>query len=154
MKTVCLLFLFFAACAAGPNPADVMADRARWTAVRDTTADGTVDANEAPLLAELLTVWDSKLTADEAAAGRSRDPKQIAADLLRVYGAAVITAVLGELTPEFAKIEAQFPEAFRLVDKNSDHLISLDELTTVDPTNPVFAAVVAQTAVQLIRRKR
>lgn len=146
-----LLFFFVACTSTAPSPADVQADRARWTAVRDVSIDGQIDATESPLLAQLLLDWDKKLTADEAAAGRQRDAKSIAEELARVYGAAVLTVALSEVAP---KIEQQAPEAFRLVDKNSDHLISMDELLAVDPTSPIFALVVTTTAAQLIQRRR
>lgn len=146
MKTTILSLLFLAACATGPDPLDVQADRDRWTAVRDTTADGAVTPNEAPLLAELLVAWDQKLTADEVAAKRARDPKAVMADLLRVYGTAALT-VFG------ADLAVRAPEAFRLADANSDGMLSVEELTTLDPANPVVALAVTQTVVAMLRKR-
>ncbi len=140
-----LAFLLLCSCATGPTAADVAADRDRWRAVRDTTADRTVDALEAPLLGELLAAWDAKLTADEAAVV-SRDTT--VEDLLRVYGAA---AVQLWLVPEFQR---RAPEMFRLVDRNGDGVLDETELRAIDPKSPVFATVVLMTAAQLLAKHR
>lgn len=144
---LCALLLTLTSCASGPDPADVAADRARWTAVRDLTADGQVDAQEAPLLGQLLVVWDQKLAADEAAAGRPRDARTVLLDLLRVYGVAAVQVFLG---PE---LQQRAPEAFRLLDRNSDGVLSEAELLAVDPTDPVFAVVVVTTLHRLLTRR-
>lgn len=153
MTTIRLLRLLpfiFAACST-IDPADVAADRDRWTAVRDTTADGVVDAREAPLLAELLVAWDQKLTADEAAAKRARAPRDVWAEVLRVYGEAAVQVALAEIG--WPAVASQHPEAFRLVDRDGDGRLTIAELQAVDPLSPVFAMVVTQTAVALLRKR-
>ncbi len=149
-----LLFLLLLACslllscAAGPSAADVAADRDRWRAARDVTADGKVDEQEAPLWSELLVAWDAKLTADEHAAGAQRDARTVLAEILRVYGAAAVTVFLA---PE---LQARAPEMFRLVDRNGSGMLEETELLTLDPASPVFAMVVATTAQALLRHRR
>lgn len=138
------LLLIIGACATGPTAADVAADRDRWRAVSDTTADKQVDAVEAPLLTELLIEWDAKLTADEKRIASADTTWQ---DLARVYGEAVVTVLLAD------EIKARAPELFRLVDRNSDGTLSIDEVAQIDPTSPVFAAVVVSTAVRLLAKK-
>ncbi|MFY9341476.1 MAG: EF-hand domain-containing protein [Planctomycetota bacterium] len=140
-----------AACATGPDPLDVQADRDRWTAFRDATADGRIDEREAPLVAELFVVWDQKLTAAEAAANRARAPRDVWAEVLRVYGEAAVQVALMEVG--WPAIAAQHPDAFRLVDRDGDGRLTVSELQAVDPLSPVFAMVVTQTAVQMLRRK-
>lgn len=135
-------------CCSGPAPADVAADRARWTAVRDTTADGAVDAREGPLLAELLVAWDAKLAANEAAAGQPRDARTVVAELLRVYGLAAVQVLVG---PD---LQARAPELFRLVDKDADGILSEAELLSIDPASPVFALVVTTTVHRLLTEHR
>ena len=138
------LLLLIGACATGPTAADVAADRDRWRAMSDTTADKQVDAVEAPLLTELLIEWDAKLTADEKRIASADTTWQ---DLARVYGEAVVTVLLAD------EIKARAPELFRLVDRNSDGTLSIDEVAQIDPTSPVFAAVVVSTAVRLLAKK-
>lgn len=133
------------ACATAPPAEDVAADRARWTAVRDLAADGQIDQTELQLIGTLLVAWDEKLTADEAAAGHKRTPQEMLAELLRVYGAA---AVQVWLAPE---LQQRAPEAFRLVDRNGNGVLEAAELQAIDPTDPVFALVVATTAQHLLR---
>lgn len=136
--------MIVAACATGPSAADVAADRARWAAMRDVTADQAVDAAEAPHLAALFMAWDEKLTADEKRVASAATTWQ---DLARVYGAAIAQELLG------AELAARAPDLFRFVDRNSDGVLSVDEIASIDPKNPVFAAVIVSTAVQLIARK-
>jgi len=154
MKTISIILfsLLLVACQAGRSTADVQADRARWTTVRDVTVDGIINApTEATMLADMLLAWDAKITAEEAAAGKPRDWHAYAAELARVYGTAAVQVALAEIGP---KIKAQAPpELFRLVDKNSDGALSVDELLGVDPASPVFALVVATTAAQLLTKK-
>jgi hypothetical protein len=166
MKTIAtvrilpLLFaLFLCGCAStGPSAADVAADRARWTAVRMVTADGVVDrttvieppnGTEASLLSELLVEWDDKLAGDEAAASQPRTAASTFDEIVRVYGAAAVEVFLVD---EVARAEKRYPEAFRLIDKNGDRAITIDELRAVDPMSPVFALVVASTAKRLLKR--
>lgn len=132
-------------CTTGPDPADVAADRDRWRAVRDVTADGRIGEDEAPLLTGLLVVWDEKLTADETAAGR-HDPKAVLVDLLRVYGVAAVQVFLA---PE---LKARAPDLFALVDVDKDGALSEAELLAIDPRSPVFAIVVASTVTQLLKK--
>lgn len=151
-RVLALLFfitvpLAFASCTT-ISPEDVKADRARWTAVRDTTADGKVDEQEAPLLGQLLVAWDAKITADEASAGKPRDAGVIFAEVLRVYGAASVQAFLG---PELLR---SAPEVFRLIDRNGDRILSEQELTSLDLRDPVVAMVVVTTARALLTRHR
>ncbi len=124
------------------------ADRDRWTAVRDATADGKIDQQEAPLLADLLIAWDTKLTADERAAGSPRDARAILADMLRAYGAAAVTVFLA---PE---LQARAPDMFRLVDTNQNGQLEPDELTSIDPASPVFAMVVTTTLRGLLAARK
>lgn len=145
MKNTALLLLsLFAGCQTGPTAADVAADRDRWAAVRDVTADHTVDAIEAPLVAELLAAWDAKLSADEA---KVASADTTVADLLRVYGSAAVTIWV---VPELQK---RAPEFFRLVDKDGNGTLSDAELLAIDPKSPVFAAVVLTTAARLLAKK-
>jgi hypothetical protein len=141
------LLSLLTACATGPSKADVEADRARWTAMRDVTADSTIDASESPLVDELLVEWDNKLAADEKAAGAERDGRTIAADLLRAYGLAAVQVFL---EPE---LKARAPELYRLIDKDSSGWLSAEEIMSVDPTSPVFAVVVTTTAMHLLRKR-
>lgn len=141
-----LLALLLASCASGPSVADVAADRARWRATHDVTADGVVDPQEAPLLAQLLAEWDAKLGVDER---RIADQDTQWQDLLRVYGVAMLQVFGGDL-------EARAPELFRFVDRNSNHALDLEELQALNVQtlqNPVFAAAVVSTAVQLAARR-
>lgn len=148
MKTL-PLFLFLAACVSpGPSAADVQADRDRWTAVRDVTADAQVDTQEAPLISQLLVAWDHKLTADEAAAGKARTTQTILADILRVYGGASVQMFL------VPQLQARAPLLFKYADTDSNGSLSPDELLRIDPTDPVFALVVLDTARQLLERRR
>lgn len=146
IRHLVILLLILCSCTT-VDPLDVQADRDRWTAVRDVTADGQVDEMEAPLLAQLLVAWDDKLTRDEAAAGQRRDARSILADLIRVYGAATVQVFAG---PE---LQARAPELFRFVDVDSDGVLSEQELLAIDPLNPVFALVVASTAKRLLERR-
>lgn len=134
-------------CTGGPDPADIAADRDRWDAVRLVSVDGSIDAQEAPLLAELLVRWDDKLTAAERAAGRARDPAQQLRDLLRVYGLAAVQLFVA---PE---LQARAPESFRLFDRNGDGMLDEAELLAIDPRDPVFAMVVASTVHGLIKNR-
>jgi hypothetical protein len=138
--------LCVAACSSGPSPQDVKADRDRWTAVRDATVDGIIDKQEAPALAELLVAWDAKLTADEKAAGSERSVQTIVADLVRVYGQALVLMFLG---PELQK---RAPDLFALLDVNRNGSLEIDELAHIDPTSPVFALVVTTTVAELLRK--
>lgn len=138
------LSLFLSACAAAPTAADVVADRARWIAVRDVTADGKVDAVEESAWTELLLTWDHKLSADEQ---NVAEADTTVADLIRVYG---IAAVQIWFAPELQK---RSPELFRLVDRNSDGILGESELLAVDPKSPVFAVVVLSTAARLLASK-
>ncbi len=135
------LLLLIGACATGPTAADVAADRDRWRAVSDTTADKQVDATESPLLTTLLIEWDAKLTADEKRIASADTTWQ---DLARAYGGAAVTVLLAE------EIKLKAPELFRLVDRDSDGMLSIPELEQIDPTSPVFATAVVTTAVRLI----
>lgn len=135
----------YGCCSTAPAAKDVAADRARWAAVRDLAADGTIDPVEMQLIGTLLVAWDEKLTADEAAAGHKRTPREVLQDLLRVYGAA---AVQVWLAPELQKAA---PEAFRLVDQNGNGVLEEAELTSLDPADPVFAVVLVTTAQHLLK---
>jgi len=143
LYAVLLLIAVLHACAGGPTPADVAADRDRWTAVRDVARDNLVDGIERPALDELLRVWDQKLMADEAAIVSTDTTVR---DLIRVYG---IAAVQVFLAPE---IQARAPELFRLIDRNMDGTLDEAELLAVDPKSPVFAVVVLSTAARLLAR--
>lgn len=134
-------------CSSGPHPEDVAADRDRWDAVRAVAADGAIDAQEAPLLATLLVEWDQKLTADEDAAGRARDPQQQLRDLLRVYGLAAVQLFVAPM------LQAQAPDVFRLVDRNGDGMLDQAELLAIDPRDQVAAMVIASAVHGLIKRK-
>lgn len=140
-----LLLILLPGCMGGPSPADVEADRARWTAVRDVTADGVVDEGERPALAAFLIAWDDKITADEKAAGAQRDPQQILAGLLRAYGVAAVQVFLG---PE---LQRRAPALFAAVDGDGDGLLSEAELLSIRPDDPAFAAVVIVTVHALLR---
>jgi hypothetical protein len=170
-----LLVLLLCGCQTGPSAADVAADRARWTAVRDrdvssqarlehvraAVADDTItpqerqlleDAfrtwdQEAPLYAMFLLVWDDKLTADEKAANAPRDAKTVLLDLLRVYGVATVQLVIG---PE---LQAKAPAVFKLLDRDSNSVLDESELMAIDPADPVFAVVVIDTLRQLLQRR-
>lgn len=143
MLAVCSLLT---SCCNGPAPADVKADRDRWTAARDNTADGVIDPAEAPAWNQLLVEWDAKLAADEAAVGQQRGPKEVLAELVRVYGAAAVQVFLA---PE---LQTRAPELFRLADRDGDLVLSEGELLSIDPTDPVFALVVASTVRRLLQR--
>lgn len=146
MKLALLSVLaFLASCmSAGPKPADVEADRARWTAIRAVVADGLLDDPEMAALLGLLAAWDAKLAIDEVAA--EQDRRGQIEELVRVYGAAVVSVTLG---PE---LQRRAPDLFRLVDKNQDGQLAIDEILAIDPASPVFAVVVATTVAQLVRR--
>jgi len=132
----------------GPSAADIAADRDRWRAVRDTAADGAIDAQESPLLAELLVVWNQKLLHDEASIGKKADGRAIVADLLRVYG---LPAVQLFLVPEMQSLA---PELLRLVDIDSNGHLSEAEILAIDPRDPLFVAVAMQTAVRLLKHRK
>ncbi len=176
MKTT-LLFLLsvLTACATGPDPADVAAERARWTAVRDHSAG---DANRAIAVeavaqgdkeldevekeemrqlvkewredinvqGDLILAWDAKLKADEEAAKTPRDTRTVFLDLLRAYGMATVQLFL---EPE---LKAKAPELYRLVDRDSSGSLSEEEILAIDPTSPAFAVVVTATVVRLVKR--
>lgn len=145
MILLLVLLPLFASCAsAGPSPADVEADRARWTAVRAVVADGQIDAAEATSLVGLLAAWDAKIAVGEA--GSKQDRRGQLEELVRVYGAAVVSVTLG---PE---LQRRAPDLFRLVDRNTDGQLAIDEILSIDPASPVFAVVVATTVAQLVRR--
>lgn len=130
-----------------PSAADVAADRAMWQAMKDVTADGSIDAQEAPVLAQTFAQWDSRLRADEARVARADTTWQ---DLVRVYGLATL-GVFG------VNLEAQAPQLYRYVDRNGNHTIEVAELEALsvdDLRNPVFAAALVSTAVQLIAKER
>jgi len=143
LYAILLLFAVLHGCASGPTPADVAADRDRWTAVRDVARDNLVDAIERPALDELLRVWDQKLMTDEAALVSTDTTVR---DLIRVYGVAAVQVFLA---PE---IQARAPELFRLIDRNLDGSLDEAELLAVDPKSPVFAVVVLSTAARLLAR--
>ena len=146
MKNLFALFLaVLAGCQVGPTAADVAADRDRWAAMRDVTADKQVDALVAPLLGELLAAWDAKLSADEA---KVASADTTIADLLRVYGSAAVTIWV---VPELQK---RAPEFFRLVDKDGNGTLDDAELLAIDPKSPVFAAVVLTTAARLLAKHK
>lgn len=148
------LFLFgaLAACQVhGPDPIAVEADRARWQAVRAVTADASIDAQEAAALAELLTAWDAKLIADEAAIAKPQARRDQLTDLIRVYGNAAVTVALGEGGIQ-ARAKAEAPELFALADRDGSGTLSLEEVLSLDPASPVFAIVVAHTVARLVRR--
>lgn len=147
LRLFLLLPVLLAACASGPDPADVAADRARWRGVRDATADGVLSPAESVVLAELLVAWDEQVTALEAAANTKQKPEAVLAELLRVYGVAMVDTFFA---PE---LQRRAPELFRLVDKDGNGSLSAEELTSIDPTSPVFALVVASTVHRLIKRK-
>ena len=130
------------ACMAKPNPVDVAADRDRWVAVRATTADGVIDATEKQLLDELLATWDATLRVKEAAAG----PKDVLADMLRIYGVAAVQVLVG---PELLE---RAPELFRLVDANSNGILEESELLSMDPASQVTAVVVITSLQKLLKR--
>ena len=155
MSTRWLRFLSFllatgilAGCLANPSPADVASERARWSKVRDVTADGQISNAEVQELGKLLDEWDAKLVTDEAAAGRKRDAATILGEIVRVYGPAAVQVALGDAL----QTRPEWVPLFRLVDKNSDGFIDGAELASVDPLDPVFALVVATTARALLTR--
>ena len=139
----CLLFC--CCCASVRDPGDVAADRGRWMATRDVTADNAVTAQERTALDSLLEKWDRDLTDDEATIARGEDTVQ---DLIRVYG---LAAVQLWVTPELQK---RAPELFRLVDRTGNGALEEAELLAVDPRSTVFAAVVVSTAARLIAEAR
>lgn len=147
------LLLLLAACAtSGPDPADVVADRARWTAVRDVAADGAIDPQEQPLVTQLLVAWDAKLQVDEAAAKAAREPQRVLQDLVRVYGTAVVAGAFG---PD---LQRAAPDVFRLFDLDGSGVIDPGELMSIDVTSPSFQVVLATTlaniTVALIEKRR
>lgn len=141
------LVALLASCVARPDPADVAAERDRWTFLRDLTIDGQVDPQEAPVLAAVLVQWDAQLQADEEAAGAPRDARTILVDLVRAYGLAAVQLFL---VPE---LQAKAPELFRLLDKDTDGILSEAELLAVDPTDPVFAVVLITTVHRLLTKR-
>ncbi len=143
----CLIILGLCSCMGTMSKVEVEADRARWTTVRDVTADNAVDEQERQKLALALLAWDKKLALAEEEIGKARDPNAIFVDLLRVYGAAVVQAYLG---PELL---ARAPEMFRLIDRNSDGVLSEGELASLDPRDPVVALVVVHTLHALLTRR-
>lgn len=139
-----LLAILLPACAMAPSAADVAAERDRWRAVGAVTLDGVVDAQEAPLLSQLMQAWNDAIAVDEqrvAAAGTTWE------DLARVYGSAVVNVMLAE------ELAAKAPELFRFIDRNEDGMLAPEELAAIDPANPVFAAAVVSTAVRLLAKK-
>lgn len=77
-----------------------------------------------------------------ACASSPPDYRKELGDLIRVYGFAAVQ-VFGE---GFA---AEAPELFRLADRNSDGVLTEEEILAIDPTSPVFAVVVLQTIKRL-----
>jgi hypothetical protein len=138
--------------APGPDPADVAAERSRWTAVRDVAADGLIEQVEAELLGPLLVEWDAKLQAEEAAANAARDPQRIMQDLIRVYGMSVVAGAFG---PDLKKAA---PDVFRLFDLDGSGVLDPAELMSIDLTSPssqiVLATTLANITVQLIQKQR
>lgn len=141
-----LILLVLSACWSGPSVEDVEADRARWTAVRDATADGVIEPAEKAAWAQFMLDWDDKLAADEKAAGQKRDPNQILVGLVRAYGVAAVQVFLG---PE---LQRKAPAVFAMIDQDHDGLLTEAELLSVRPDDPAFAAVVLLTVQALIRR--
>lgn len=142
MKHLFAILILLASCALKPDPLDVASDRDRWGAIRAVTADGTIDSSERELLDQLLSDWDATLRIKEAAAG----PKDVLADMLRVYGVATVQVIIG---PE---LQARAPEVFRLIDVNNNGVLEEAELLTLDPASPVTAVVVVTTLQKLLRR--
>lgn len=148
MKTLLLFSWLLLLCGCHTiDPADVEADRARWTALRDITADGVLSPLELAAVGDWLIAWDTRLLADEAAAKRPRDARAIVQDLVRVYGFATVQVFV---VPE---LQARAPELFRLADLNSNGTLEADELLAIDPTSPVFALVVASTVQRLLAKR-
>jgi hypothetical protein len=148
MKLLALLLLaFLPCCISGPNAADVAADRARWTAVRDVTADGKVDDTELATFGNMMSTWNDKLTADEQAIGKAKTPGDMLTELLRVYGTATVQVVIAPI------LQQKSPAVFRLIDKNGDGVLSAEEILALDPKDPVTAVVVIQTLQELLTRK-
>lgn len=144
LSTLVATVMLLAGACMGPDPARVAAERDRWTAVHDVAADGAIDDQEAPLLAQLLVEWDTAIGVDEEAAGRPRDWQGVLIDLVRIYGSVLVL-------PE---IERNQPELARFLDANGDHVLDAAEIRRIDPRDPVFATVVATTLVELIRKPK
>src|SRR5262245_57670913 len=102
-----LLCLLFAACvSSGPTVADVQADRTNWNTARNYQALAAPTQQERDAAALWLQAWDERLKADEAAAGKAQDPKAQWAEVLRVYGMALVQV---ELVPV---LQQKAPELF------------------------------------------
>ena len=142
-----MLALLLSSCYSGPTPERLATERAWWQAVKTTTADGTIDEAEAPLLAQLLADWDVLLTKDEGGTG-AKDPKAMLTELLRVYGVATVQVILG---PE---LMARAPTVFKLLDANQNGILEEQEIMGLDPADPVTAVVVVQTIYQLMHKPK
>lgn len=171
------MVMLFTGCQAGPQKADVQADRARWSAAVATKAQGDsvaliaevvvlaieqgaappqqavealhreIDAWKAGSLAmrDGLDAWDSKLKVDEAAAG-AMTPQQQWQEVLRIYTVAAVQQILGP------KLQAASPQAFRLIDRNDDGVLSEQEILAVNPTDQLTAAVVVSLIWQAVQK--
>lgn len=136
-----LLALLLSACMAGPNAADVEADRARWVAVHEVTGDGVLDDLERARLHGVLDAWNEKLIEDETAVGRA---PQLVPTLLRVYGAAALTVFSPEL-------QAKHPDLFAVLDANADGLLTTAEVMAFVPRGPADQERLAMIAVFTLR---
>lgn len=142
MKHAILLLLsILAACMGGPSPADVQADRARYSAVLAVTADNQIDPLEAPVFAQMMLAWDEKLRADEGSAANN-----MLRDLVRVWGFAAVQVFA------VPALQQRFPDVFRLLDLNNDGMLSEQELLAIDPRSPAFAIVTITTLQQLLKK--
>lgn len=139
----------FASCiTSGPTHADTVADRQAFSAVRAFEAAATHTPEEIAANAVFMTAWDQRITADEAAAGKTRDPKTWLAELVRVYGTA---AVQVELEPV---LMAKAPAMYRLLDKNGDGHLDAQEIAGFDVLDPVAAIVLTETAFRLFGKHK
>lgn len=128
----------------GLSPTRVAAERARQAAVAAAVADGAVDADELALLQTLCVTWDAKLQQDEASLGQPTDAKSVLLRIFEVYGAALLQSSVG---PD---LQQRFPEAYAYIDRApKDGLISIEELRSLDPLDPVFALVLVTTVTKL-----
>ncbi len=141
-----LLLFLFSCTTSAPSAADVAADRARWTAVRDALADGVIDDAEAQALADLLVVWDEKNRRAEEAANAALDPGTEMMALVRAYG----DAIADVFTPNLRKYA---PLLFDVIDKDQSGSISVQEIRGINWSSPALAVVVTHTVIDAIKAR-
>jgi hypothetical protein len=147
--TLASLLMVVAACiTSGPTTADTQADRQAFSAVRAYEAKKEHTPEEEAANQIFMEAWGARITADEAAAGKAQDYKSTFAELVRVYGVAIVQA---ELEPALL---SHAPELFRLLDKDSSGHLDAQELQGFNPADPVAAAVVIQLGIRLLKHHR